>query len=121
MSHVAPSQPPLAPPIPPAPTGKVKKPFFKRKLVWLLGIVVLIIAMMFATNSKSSTTTTAGTDAGSSAPAAEAAAAAPVVGTPVRDGKFEFVVTSVEPGATDIGEAPLTTKAQGQFVVVNVS
>jgi len=27
----------------------------------------------------------------------------------------------VEPGTSDIGEAPLTTKAQGQFVLVNVS
>ena len=121
MSNEAPPQPPLAPPIPPAPTGKSKKPFFKRKLVWLLGIIVVIIAIVAANGGgKSSTTTPATTDAGSSAPAAEPATE-PGVGTPVRDGKFEFVVTSVEPGATEIGDAPLTTKAQGQFVLVNVS
>jgi hypothetical protein len=124
MSHPASpppySQAPMAPPGPPMPVGKIKKPFYKRKLVWFLGIIVLIIAIFAATSGgKSSTTTPAATDAGSSAP--EAAAAEPGVGTAVRDGKFEFVVTSVEPGAAEIGEAPLTTKAQGQFVLVNVS
>lgn len=123
MTHVAPPQPPLAAPGPPAPTGKTKKPFYKRKLVWLLGIVVLIIAIFAATSGKSSTTAPAAPDTGSSAPAAdpEAAETEPGVGTPVRDGKFEFVITSVEPGTPEIGEAPLTTKAQGQFVLVNVS
>jgi len=111
----------MAPSAPPAPTGKSKKPFFRRKFVWFLGIVVLIIVIVAVNGSKSSTTTTA--DSGSSAPAGspEAAAAAPGVGTSVRDGKFEFVVTSVEPGVAEIGTAPLTTKAQGQFVLVNVS
>ena len=123
MTHAAPPQPPLAPPGPPMSSGKAKRPFYKRKLVWLLGIVVLIIVIIAVNSSKSSTTAPAATDSGSSAPAAapEAAAAEPGVGTSVRDGKFEFVVTSVEPGTPSIGEAPLTTKAQGQFVLVNVS
>ncbi len=113
-------QPPLAPPGPSVPSGKANKPFYKRKLVWFLGVVVLIIVIFAANSSKSSTTTPAASDSGSSVPA-EAAATEPGVGTAVRDGKFEFVVTSVEPGTPEIGQAPLTTKAQGQFVVVNVS
>ena len=42
--------------------------------------------------------------------------------TPVRDGKFEFVVTSVQPGLADVGDNPfLNQKAQGQFVIVTLS
>jgi len=105
MTHAAPPQPPLAPPGPPMSSGKAKRPFYKRKLVWLLGIVVLIIVIIAVNSSKSSTTAPAATDSGSSAPAAapEAAAAEPGVGTSVRDGEFEFVVTSVEPGTPSIG------------------
>lgn len=58
-------------------------------------------------------------DAKSAAPAAPAAAAAKI-GTPVRDGKFEFTVSGVKCGATQIGKAPLGKKAQGQFCVVDV-
>jgi Domain of unknown function (DUF4352) len=122
MSNAAPLQSPLAPPGAPAPVGKAKKPFLKRKFVWFLGIVALIVVIMIMTN-KSSTTTPASADSGTSAPAAgaEAAATEPGVGTSVRDGKFEFVVASVEPGVAEIGTAPISTKAQGQFVLVNVS
>ncbi len=41
---------------------------------------------------------------------------------PVRDGKFEFVVTGVQPGLAEVGDNPyLTKKAQGQFVIVTVT
>lgn len=55
-----------------------------------------------------------------SAPA-EAAKAAAGLNTPVTDGKFEFTVTGVEGGKTQIGDQYLNTKAQGQFVVVSLS
>lgn len=42
--------------------------------------------------------------------------------TPVRDGKFEFVVKTVQPGLTEVGDNPfLNQKAQGQFVIVTLS
>lgn len=42
--------------------------------------------------------------------------------TPVRDGKFEFVVKTVQPGLAEIGDNPyLREKAQGQFVIVTLS
>src|SRR6478609_8206971 len=56
-----------------------------------------------------------------SAPVLTAAPAEAGIGTAVRNGKFEFVVTSVEPGTAEIGKAPISTKAQGEFVLVNVS
>lgn len=42
--------------------------------------------------------------------------------TPVRDGKFEFVVKTVQPGLAEVGDNPyLREKAQGQFVIVTLS
>lgn len=43
------------------------------------------------------------------------------LGTPVRDGQFEFVVTEVEAGVPSIGSSPLSQDAQGQFVVVRLT
>lgn len=42
------------------------------------------------------------------------------IGTSVRDGDFEFVVQGVEAGKAEIGGEYLSTKAQGQFVLVTV-
>ena len=41
-------------------------------------------------------------------------------GVPVRDGKFEFVVTSVERPGNKIGKAYLETTAQGEFVIIRM-
>lgn len=62
-------------------------------------------------------------------PAAEPSSEAPepvapevaAVGTPVRDGKFEFTVTGVERVGTEIGPQYLRETAQGEFVVVRVN
>ena len=52
-------------------------------------------------------------------PAAEPAL--PGVGDAVRDGKFEFTVTEVEPGVQEIGDEFLSQEAQGQFVLVHLT
>lgn len=63
-------------------------------------------------------------------PSAALAAQAPVeqgtppagLNTPVRDGKFEFVVKTVQPGLAEVGDNPyLREKAHGQFVIVTLS
>lgn len=51
----------------------------------------------------------------------DAEAAPPGVGDPVRDGKFEFTVTKVEPGVKEIGDEFLSQGAQGQFVLVHLT
>lgn len=43
------------------------------------------------------------------------------VGTPVRDGKFEFVVTGLEQGATTVGDGFWREAALGEFVIVRVT
>jgi Domain of unknown function (DUF4352) len=50
------------------------------------------------------------------APAEEAAG----MGSPVRDGKFEFVVSKVDCGKTRLGDTNFGKDAQGQFCTVNV-
>lgn len=55
-------------------------------------------------------------------PIEPAKALLPGMHAPVRDGKFEFVVTDVQTGLTSLGDNPyLTTEAQGQFVVVTMT
>ncbi len=51
-------------------------------------------------------------------PPAEQAAA---IGTPVRDGKFEFTITQVETGVARIGTDVLGQDAQGQYVLLHVT
>lgn len=48
-------------------------------------------------------------------------AAAAKLGSAVRDGKFEFVVSSVKCGATQVGGDFLNATAQGQFCLVKMS
>lgn len=43
------------------------------------------------------------------------------IGTPVRDGKFEFTVTGVEPGVARVGDDMFGQDAQGQFLLVHVT
>src|SRR5690606_10945579 len=54
-------------------------------------------------------------------PAAEPAEDAAGVGDPVRDGKFEFTVTEVETGVSEVGDEFLSEQVQGQFVLVHMT
>lgn len=64
--------------------------------------------------------------AAAEAPAPARAAPAPAVpeagiGDPVRDGKFEFVVSRVDCARTTVGAEHLTRTAKGKFCVVSLS
>ena len=125
-----PSQPaPQGVPYPPQPPAKKK-----RKWPVVVGGVValMIVGSIFNDDKKDtkpaeSTTTVAQSPAAGPAPAAapaetKQAEPAATLNTPVRDGKFEFVVRSVEPGLSEVGGNPfLNQKAQGQFVIVTLS
>ena len=50
----------------------------------------------------------------------QAVAKQPGIGTPVRDGKFEFTVLKVKPGVTKVGNQYLGKTAQGQYVLVTL-
>jgi hypothetical protein len=47
--------------------------------------------------------------------------APPGLNTPVRDGKFEFVVSKVRCGQPTLGPAPFSRTAQGQFCLVDLT
>ncbi|WP_338837526.1 DUF4352 domain-containing protein [Gordonia polyisoprenivorans] len=107
----------------------------KRKWPWILGaIVVLIIIIAVATSGGSDDSSPSGSQNGpaqngpaqngaaQNAPANGGGEQAAGLNTPVRDGKFEFVVTGVEKGLASVGDNPyLTEQAQGQFVVVTMT
>ncbi len=124
----------------PQSTGtEAKRSWFARHkiLTALLAIVVLAIAFSAlnggASESASEDSNPAASDSGaadapeSDAPKSDVEAApesAPDTagfGTPVRDGKFEFVVLSAQPGVPSVGEDFLTETAQGEYVLVTMS
>ncbi len=96
---------------PPAPLPKKK-----RRWPWILGaVVVLVIAVAALSDDKKGSESTPHAASAGHAQTAH-------LNTPVRDGKFEFVVKSVQPGLSEVGDNPfLAQKAQGQFVIVTLS
>ena len=117
----------------PQPTPSRKR----KKWPWVVGtLAALVIVSAIAGGGDSDDTPRTASDpapADAAAPAAPADAApvvadpqpgpaAPGLHTPVRDGKFEFVVTDVQTGLAQVGDNPyLIEKAQGQFVVVTMT
>ncbi|MDV3206334.1 MAG: DUF4352 domain-containing protein, partial [Rhodococcus ruber] len=98
---------------------------------WVVGAVValFVIAGVSGGDEEDSSTATA-PSAGQtredreSAPSRPTQAEQPAAGldTPVRDGKFEFVVTEVQTGLTTLGDNQfLAEEAQGQFVIVTMT
>ncbi|TPW94962.1 DUF4352 domain-containing protein [Mycolicibacterium fortuitum] len=89
-------------------------------------IVIGVVAFLAITSALSDKDDTKPDTKPSAALAAQAPtkADAPTarLNTAVRDGKFEFVVKTVQPGLAEVGDNPyLREKAQGQFVIVTLS
>lgn len=120
------------PPPPGFPTGQppvAPRPEKKRKKwPWIVGGVVALLVVVALTgndNDKKDTTTASDTPAVAvDAAKPEAAAPAdPTVGVAVRDGKFEFTVTSVDRSKTagDPSNQYLQETAQGEFINVHMT
>ncbi|MEO6879529.1 MAG: DUF4352 domain-containing protein [Mycobacteriaceae bacterium] len=113
----------------PPPHQPRRKSFVARhKLLTVLGALVVLGGVIGVSTSGGSDTTASPANAvgaaGGSSSGGEGSAgggSASGIGTPVRDGKFEFTVTSVGPGVPSIGTEPLEQKAQGKFVVVRLT
>ncbi|XVX20161.1 DUF4352 domain-containing protein [Actinomycetota bacterium] len=133
---------PTNPPAPPAPAPKQKSWFARHKI--LTGLLALFLLGGIgsamgggdgAATDAASTEASPAASAKASSPAKASAAkstAAPAksaqsaeksagIGTKVRDGKFEFTVTKVESGGTQIGDSSFGEKAQGTFQLVHVT
>jgi hypothetical protein len=127
-------QQPYGAPQPQAPT---KKPLYKR--TWFIVLAALVV-IGIASSAASGGSTDSGTDAAADTsadtnaeapadtPAAEAPPATddaessdPGIGQPAADGDFSFVVNGVDCSLTEIGTEYFSSKAQGQFCVVDVT
>lgn len=111
-------------PVPPAGYGPVPQKK-RKKWPWIVGgiVAVFVIASVAGGGDDEKPSTPAKTDTAATqvdAPVVEDETAA--MNTPVRDGKFEFVVTGVETGISTLGDNPyLAKEAQGQFVIVTMT
>lgn len=107
---------------PPAPPPPVKK---SRKWLWIvLGVLVVIGIIIGATSGGETAEDSADSSSSTSENGNKSDDKGKTAGlnTPVRDGKFEFTVTGVESGLSEVGDNPyLTEQAQGQFVVVTLT
>jgi hypothetical protein len=88
-----------------------------RRALWvrIAGVVALAVVLACGGGDGDETSDSAGGgDAGQQPAVAK-------VGDKARDGKFEFVVTKIERGKSQIGDEDFNTKAQGEFVMVHVT
>ncbi|SNS97660.1 DUF4352 domain-containing protein [Rhodococcoides kyotonense] len=92
--------------------------FFRHKFLTGILALILLVIVVAAVNSGGGSSTPA-SDTGSTAATESESAAG--LGTPVRDGKFEFVVTGAQPGVPSVGQDFLTETAQGEYVLVTMS
>lgn len=117
------------------PAGPPAEPPKKRKrgkgcLGLVLGVVVLfiiigVIAGIAGSGSSNSGSTAASSPSTGTSPSsapAQAAAKPATVGTPVRDGKFQFTITSVSE-AKSVGDTAdgLGDTAQGEYTILHVT
>jgi len=122
---------------PPAPPVQRQSWFMRHKIItgvlgiFLFGIIVSALggggdAPSAPTSDQAEASSPATSGAATNEPTQTQAAKpavkkAPGIGTKVRDGKFEFVVTKVEDGGTQVGDSSFGEKAQGQFTFVRLA
>jgi hypothetical protein len=83
-------------------------------------IVVIIVASVAAGGGGSTSSSTPNAPATSAAPSAGTTTQTAGIGTPVRDGKFEFTVTAVT-YAHKVGDQFLGKTAQGRYALLHVT
>jgi hypothetical protein len=112
---------PGGPQFPPPPPRK-KRHWVRNTFLGILGvIVIIIIASVAASGGHSTPPASSAGNAGSTTPAAAPQAAAKI-GSPVRDGKFQFTITSVSQ-AKSVGDTAngLGDTAQGEYTILHVT
>jgi hypothetical protein len=104
---------------------KATRPWFKKKRFVLSGAVVFLMVVIWGAYGRGDQGTSRAAKSGSQVTLANApqlGAATPGIGSKVRDGDFEFVVTGVQhPGKTLAGKVGETLTANGEFVTVRVN
>jgi hypothetical protein len=119
-----------SPPLPqqPAPApAPAKKPFYKKAWFLILAVIAIIAIAVPKGGSSDDSASSGSAGAAGDSPAAAAAAgdaaddAAVGIGQPALDGDFQFVVNGVDCSQTEIGDQYLSTQAQGQFCIVDLT
>jgi len=108
---------------------KKKSWFVRHKVLTLVLGVIVFIVLVSALGGGDKAKTNNGANANNNADSSDTAKAdtekssgTPKVGEPARDGKFEFVVKSLECGKPSVGTNQYLTKtAQGQYCLLTVS
>src|SRR6266700_3996485 len=134
MYEPPPGQPPFTPAQPPpyyqqqpypgqqpyAQQPKKKRHWVRNILLGVAGFIVLIVVISLAVGGGSKGTPSS--SSGAPANAAPAAQQAARIGTPVRDGKFQFTITSVSHAKTAGDTADgLSDTAQGEYTILHVT
>lgn len=100
--------------------AKALRPWFKKPSRIIPLAFVALMGVGVATSGGGETATT-DSDTNVSAPATEEKAdSVAKVGDKVRDGKFEFTVTDVETGVSEVGSDFLSETAQGEYTLVSM-
>ena len=101
------------------------RPWFTKKRFILPLAVIFLMVIVWGANGRGDMSASHTPKNGSQVKAtntAQVKATTATIGTKVRDGEFEFVVTSVEhPGKTLAGKVGETLTAHGEFVIVVVN
>ena len=98
--------------------------WFKKHKILTVILAFIVIAVIASAASGGSDTNNSSSNSSTSNQSSNSSQSAEVakIGTPVRDGKFEFTVKSLECGKTSVGTNQYLTKtAQGQYCLLNVT
>lgn len=114
-TEATPPGPPGPPWHQPAPTMKHSW-FARHKILTGLGALVLLIIVISVATSGGGSSSSSPDSSGSSAGSDKTAG----IGTPVRDGKFEFTVTKIRCGVPSVGPDAVGETAQGQFCLATL-
>lgn len=128
IGHPQPGQPQLPPQVVVQMAAPPRKNFFARhKIITALLVIIVVAAVSQAVSGGDEPATTPAATGGASTTAIADSAdtvdapTAPGIGAAVADGKFQFTVTSLEPGVSHLGDATFGVDAQGQFLLVHVT
>lgn len=93
----------------------------KHKILTVIGAIVLLAIIGSAAGGGSNTNTAKSNGSKAEASKTDTEVTLAKIGEAAADGKFEFVVKSVECGKTSVGGQYLTKTPQGQYCLLNVT
>lgn len=100
-----------------------KKSWFSRHKILTAILAFIVLGVVVSASSGGTDTANDSSDKSNPSKTEDAKSEATVakIGEPARDGKFEFTISGVECGKTQLGNQYINTKAQGEFCLVDVA